>query len=175
MNCQRCALAESRYKAVPDNGNFHASIMAIGEAPGRTENEVGLPFVGISGQMLRAKLASIGVDFDSFFITNTCKCYPNQRKPLKNERLSCRYYLIKQIAIIQPELIIPIGGVALDALTTGGHKISEDVGKLQKSCKLNGQEWLLFPIYHPAYIIRRKSELPAYTRQLIALKRFIVE
>jgi len=177
ISCQRCTLSKRRLKAVPDNANLKSKIVAVGEAPGRVENRTGYPFVGPSGNFLRNKMALSGIDFDSMYITNVCKCYPNDcRTPLRSERLACRYYLLRQIEAIQPKLIIPIGGLALTAFTAGPHWITKEAGKMQTSSVIEGKTWPLFPINHPAYIMRRrKLMLGTYLVHLDALRHILTE
>jgi len=173
QHCTKCDLAKHRKRSVPDNGNFHSTVMAVGEAPGSIENSTGYPFVGPSGQFLRSKMSSIGMDFDSMFITNVCKCYPpNCRTPTYIEQSACRGYLIHQVAAIHPKLIVVIGGTALNAFVKMS-RITSAVGKLIKDVPFGSLLVDVFPIYHPAFICRRQKSIPEYLRQLELLATII--
>ena len=107
--CCNCELGKTRKKLVFGEGNPDALFMVIGEAPGKTEDELGRPFVGRSGQLLRKMLLAIGLDpLKDVYISNIVKCRPpGNRDPEKSEIETCIKFLRKQIEIIQPKLIFP--------------------------------------------------------------------
>ena len=113
--CTACPLHKSRTLAVPGEGKFNARVMIIGEAPGKNEDLTGRPFVGSSGKFLDQVLTGSGFDRTDFFITNICKCRPpSNRTPKTNEIETCTsLYLFNQISLINPGLIVLLGGVAV--------------------------------------------------------------
>lgn len=152
--CQRCGLSESRTHAVIGRGNPHADIMIIGEGPGQQEDERGLPFVGRSGQLLEKILAAVKLDTQQdIYIANVVKCRPPaNRTPLAPEVAACKPYLLEQIRLIDPKIILFTGATALKALT----------GEKKAISKVRGQwlEWnqlLCMAIFHPAYLLRNPS------------------
>ncbi len=108
--CARCDLCKSRTKAVPGEGNSRAKLLFIGEGPGGQEDKQGRPFVGPSGHFLEELLASINLKRSDVFITNVVKCRPPEnRDPLPNEIEACSDYLDRQIAAIDPQVIVTLG------------------------------------------------------------------
>jgi uracil-DNA glycosylase family 4 len=152
-NCQRCPLGETRTHAVVERGNRHASIMLIGEAPGAKEDETGKPFVGAAGRVLERMLKkanlSTGKDGD-VYIANIIKCRPpNNRVPTYKEIEACKPYLLEQIRLIKPKIIVLIGATAVRGL----------LGDLGGITRIRGtwMKWnrhYCMPILHPAYLLR---------------------
>jgi len=119
--------------------------MIIGEAPGYNEDLQGRPFVGPAGQLLDELLESIGIKRGGVFITNIVKCRPpNNRPPRVSERMACRPYLVRQMGLVRPKIVCPMGNTALKALV-GGLPIGETHGKMIEK---EGVAYL--PLYHPA-------------------------
>src|SRR3989338_1028855 len=116
--CTACPLWKGRTIAVPGEGTITAKIMVIGEAPGTQEDRLGLPFVGKSGKFLTTLFSEIGVDRSQLFITSCVKCHPQEnRAPSSKELSTCKEtWLLKQIDILKPKLIVLVGGVALSTL-----------------------------------------------------------
>jgi len=143
--CTQCALSNSRKNAVPGNGPPNAQIMMIGEGPGFHENEQGLPFVGQAGKFLTELLQKGGYKREDVFITNVVKCRPpGNRDPLPDELTACQVYLERQIAAINPLVIVTLGRFSM-ARYFENAKIST----------IHGQpKWhdsrLIVPMYHPA-------------------------
>lgn len=138
-------LAASAIQLVPGEGSADAAILVIGEAPGAAEDREGRPFVGASGKFLAEMLADIGLTRDDVFITNIVKYRPpNNRDPLPEEIKAFWPYLMKQIEIIQPKLIVTLGRYAMNVFLPG-LKISAVHGQPKRK---NGQVYL--PLYHPA-------------------------
>ncbi len=154
QKCQRCELAQNRTQVVISRGTPHADIMIIGEAPGQSEDEQGLPFVGKSGQLLDKILASVELSLEEdVYISNIVKCRPpNNRTPSTAEIQTCKSYLLEQIALIDPKIILLTGATALKGLT----------GEKKGITKIRGQ-WLKWQgrwamaIFHPAYLLRNPS------------------
>lgn len=156
-NCKKCILHSTRNKPVIGKGSFHAKIMFIGEAPGRNEDFKGKPFVGKAGKILDDLLNSIGLKKNEIYISNIIKCRPpNNRNPLEIEIKMCSEFLDKQIEIIHPEIIVPLGKIAISY-------IFKKFGlKFEKIRIIHGMIFLvktnfgtlkIIPIYHPAAAI----------------------
>ncbi len=116
--CRRCGLAATRQQVVVGRGNPHARLLLVGEAPGAEEEACGQPFVGRSGRLLEAMLAAAGLDSErDLYIANVIKCRPpGNRKPSRSEIEACRPWLERQIALVQPQLVLLVGATALEAL-----------------------------------------------------------
>lgn len=139
---------------MPGEGNYSAEIIFIGEGPGANEDEKGIPFCGASGKFLDEMLASIKLDRDKVFITNTVKCRPpGNRDPEEDEKVACRPYLERQIELIAPKVIVCLGRHAAASLLPGQPGISAIHGKALK--RPNGIVYL--PLYHPAAALHNGS------------------
>lgn len=154
QHCQRCELCHSRTHAVIGRGNPQADLMIIGEGPGQNEDEQGLPFVGKSGQLLEKILASVELNVErDLYIANVVKCRPpGNRTPAPAEIEACKPYLLEQIRLVDPQIILFTGATALKGLT----------GDKRGITKVRGQwiEWdkrLCMAIFHPAYLLRNPS------------------
>lgn len=140
-----CALAETS-NLVMGEGNPHASIMLIGEAPGQKEDEQTRPFVGASGKFLGELLASIGLKREDVYITNVVKYRPpDNRDPTSEEKAQCLPWLQQEIAIIQPKVIVPLGRHAL-----GNFLPDTTITLAHGKPFLSAKNYVIFPIYHPA-------------------------
>ena len=150
--CTDCPLSQNRTKAVPGEGPDNAEIMLIGEAPGYNEDQQGRPFIGAAGRFLEELLASIGLQREDVYITNTVKCRPlNNRDPLPGELAACRKYLDQQIELISPKVIVTLGRHSLTSFLP-----RETIGKSRgKPRNVNGTT--LFPMYHPAAALHQPS------------------
>lgn len=152
--CDRCELGKNRTNAVIGRGNPTAPIMIVGEAPGQHEDEQGLPFVGRSGQLLDKILASVGLSTDGeVYISNAIRCRPpGNRPPTATELAACKPYLLEQIRLINPKIILLTGATAVKSI----------LGDKRGITKIRGQwmEWegrQCMPIFHPAYLLRNPS------------------
>ena len=166
--CPLCKLARTRKNAVPGDGQLSAKIMFIGEAPGRSEDEKGRPFMGAAGKILDDLLNKAGIERSEVFITNVVKCRPpNNRVPDEDEVTTCRPYLDRQIALIKPQVICILGRTAYSSLL-GGSSITANRGKLIEKA---GQKYFL--TFHPAAAIYNKSLLSALEADLKRLAKEI--
>jgi DNA polymerase len=149
--CTECRLHESRTHAVAGDGNFRAPVMIIGEAPGAQEDRVGKPFVGRSGEYLDARLDDWEIGRDDVFITSVVKCRPpNNRNPRADERRTCvDLWLHRQIELVDPEIIILIGGVAIEGVLGDTGALRDLHGQERER---DGRRYLL--TYHPAAAMR---------------------
>ncbi|HEX2549605.1 MAG TPA: uracil-DNA glycosylase [Gammaproteobacteria bacterium] len=150
--CTACALHQSRTQTVFGVGNPNATLMIIGEAPGFYEDQKGEPFVGRAGQLLNAMLQSIGLTREEVFIANILKCRPpNNRDPIKSEVAECTPYLEKQIALIQPKLLLALGRIAAHYLLNSTASLNQIRGKI---LSFGERQTPLIVTYHPAYLLR---------------------
>src|SRR5581483_5696113 len=152
-SCVQCPLHQSRTLAVPGEGKSTAKVMIIGEAPGKTEDETGRPFVGSAGKYLDQVLAGTGFERSDFFITNIVKCRPpGNRTPKSGEVETCTsLYLFKQIALINPGLIVLLGSVAVKKML-GLKTVEEARGRITQH---DGGRYLA--TYHPAVRFYRED------------------
>ncbi|CAD5245172.1 type-4 uracil-DNA glycosylase [Thermococcus camini] len=165
-NCQKCPLGRLRTNAVPGSGSYDAKVMFIGEAPGYWEDQKGLPFVGRAGKVLDELLAEIGLTREEVYITNIVKCRPPEnRDPLEDEIKACSPYLDRQIDIIRPRVIVPLGRHSmryiLEKFGFEPEPISKIHGKTFEAHTLFGKI-IIMPMYHPAAALYRppiKEEL----------------
>jgi DNA polymerase len=168
--CPLCKLARTRKNAVPGEGQLAAKIMFIGEAPGRSEDEKGRPFVGAAGRILDDLLQKAGIERSQVFITNVVKCRPpNNRVPEEDEAAACRPYLDRQIELLKPKVICILGRTAYSSLL-GGSSITTNRGKIVEKA---GQKYFL--TFHPAAAIYNKSLLSALEADLKKLAKEIKE
>lgn len=150
--CVKCDLSKTRTKAVPGEGNPHAKIFFIGEGPGFHEDQQGRPFVGPAGHFLDELLASIQLKRSDVFITNVVKCRPpGNRDPLPDEIAACDDYLERQIAAIDPPVIVTLGRHSM-AQFFGNEKISAIHGRARN---INGR--LVIAMYHPAAALHQAA------------------
>ena len=154
--CQSCGLREKRTQVVFGVGRQDARLMVIGEAPGADEDQQGEPFVGRAGQLLNAMLAAIGFDRDQVYIANIVKCRPpGNRDPHAEEAAACRGYLERQIALVQPKLILAVGRISAQNLLGS----DQAVGRLRGTVhRFEPGDVPLIVTYHPAYLLRRPQE-----------------
>lgn len=142
-------LAEQATQLVMGDGNIYADIVFIGEAPGKKEDELGLPFMGAAGKFLNTMLGSAGMVRSDVYITNIVKYRPpNNRDPLPEEKQAFLPYLLQQLEIIKPKVVIALGRHSMEYFLPG-LKISDIHGQLQQY-EFNGQKLAIMPLYHPA-------------------------
>lgn len=147
-------LAETATQLVMGDGNPDADIVFIGEAPGKNEDEQGLPFVGAAGKFLNEMLESVGLERSDIFITNIVKYRPpNNRDPLPEEKHAFWPFLARQLEIIHPKVIVTLGRHSMEFFLPDA-KISQVHGQPKRlQVKLHdGREtsWIILPLYHPA-------------------------
>ena len=150
--CQKCILYKGALKPVPGEGNPNAEVMLIGEAPGWHENQQGRPFVGAAGQFLEDLLRSVGLRRDQVFITNVVKHRPpDNRDPLPDEIAACNGYLDRQIAIIDPRVIVTLGRFSMNKFFPG-----ERISRIHGVARRHGNR-LVLPLYHPAAALHQNA------------------
>jgi DNA polymerase len=154
--CQRCELHSTRTQTVFGVGSPQARWMFIGEAPGADEDRQGEPFVGRAGQLLTSMLRALGLKREDVFIANVLKCRPpGNRDPKPSEAASCRTYLERQVALVNPTLVIAVGRIAAQNLLATETPIAKLRGKVHA---FGSRSWPLLVTYHPAYLLRTPSE-----------------
>ena len=162
-SCLNCALGEHRKNVVLGSGSLDTRIVLVGEAPGRKEDESGLPFVGSAGKLLDGLLKLSGLSRGDIFIGNILKCRPpGNRRPKKAEVSACEGYLTRQLEIIKPKVIAPMGNSALAYFQCkyglGDEVIGNAHGKVFEVETSWGKVQLV-PLYHPAAAIYRRQLL----------------
>ncbi len=154
QNCHLCQLSKTRKNVVFGEGDENADIMFIGEGPGATEDETGKPFVGKAGELLTKIIENVlFLQREQVYIANIVKCRPpNNRVPTPNEVESCLPYLLKQINLIKPKIIITLGATAYNNLTNDKTSISKIRGEV-----LSFGNAKLIPTFHPSFLLRNPS------------------
>lgn len=164
--CPKCRLAQTRTYAVPGEGNPRARLMFVGEGPGQQEDESGRPFVGKSGQLLTRELAKAGIARDDVFITNIVKCRPpGNRVPFADEVEACNDWLMAQIALVEPQFIVPVGGPSLQTL------VSKELRITKARSRIFRRDGILFvPILHPSAALRSPQTMELFLDDVANLK-----
>ena len=148
--CRRCQLHETRTRPVFADGTPDARVMCVGEAPGQKEDETGLPFVGRAGQLLDRLLTAVGLGRDRVFICNVLKCRPpRNRNPLPEEIEQCSPFLLRQLELVDPVVVIAFGTFAARTLLGS----TESLGRLRQRTHLY-EDRPLVVTYHPAALLR---------------------
>lgn len=168
--CPKCELARTRTHAVPGEGQPRARVMLIGEGPGWHEDQQGRPFVGNAGKFLNELLAKAGLRREDVFITNVVKCRPpGNRDPLPDEIAACAPYLERQIAAIDPEVIVTLGRFSMARWFPG-----ERISRIHGQPKREGRR-LIVPMYHPAAALHQAALRGAIEEDFARLPRFLAE
>lgn len=148
--CSQCALRPGCKNVVPGEGSASAEIMFIGEGPGAKEDELGRPFVGAAGKFLDEMLGIINLKREDVYIANVVKCRPpGNRDPLPDEVASCWPWLMAQIKIIQPKLIVTLGRHSMERFLPG-MKISQVHGQAKRREIEGIGKQVFYTLYHPA-------------------------
>jgi len=153
-DCTRCGLCEGRTQVVNTHGNHKARLMFVGEAPGADEDAQGKPFVGRAGQLLTKIIEAIGMKREDVIIGNVNRCRPpGNRQPTLEEAAICRPFLFREIAAVQPDVIVVMGNTALRNLLEVREGITRVRGKFQDFRGIK-----VMPTFHPAYLLRDPSK-----------------
>jgi uracil-DNA glycosylase len=154
--CRRCGLCATRTTTVFGAGDRGARWMVVGEAPGAEEDQQGEPFVGRAGQLLTAMLKACGLERDDVFIANVLKCRPPQnRDPEPAEVAECLPYLLNQVALVNPGLIVCLGRIAAQNLLGTDAPLAKLRGQVHR---VGPRQWPVVVTYHPAYLLRAPAE-----------------
>ena len=170
--CQLCALSKTRTKTVFGEGDPHARLMFVGEGPGAQEDTSGRPFVGRAGELLTKMIENaIEIPRSHTYITNIVKCRPpNNRVPTPEEAHTCLPYLMKQIELVKPSIIVALGATAYHYLTGDKTGISKVRGEV-----IEMPGYRLVPTYHPSYLLRNPSAKKEVYQDLLKIKRLLCE
>ncbi len=168
---------------VVGKGNLNADILFVGEAPGKNEDEQGVPFVGMAGKNLDKLLEKVGLSFENIYIANILKCRPPEnRDPLPEEIKAHTPWLIQQIKEIKPKVICSLGNYATKFFLSEG-----DVDKMDKQpgitllhgkvrfVEIGGIKIKLIPLFHPAAIIYKRDLIPLWEKDIEVVKKEIKE
>ena len=167
--CRCCSLGETRHKLVFGVGNAQAEVMLIGEGPGEQEDLQGVPFVGPAGKLLDDMLEMIDLDRQKVYIANIVKCRPpRNRDPLSVEQVACRPWLDRQIALVNPRIIVCLGRIAAMALIREDFRITREHGQWFER---DGRR--LMATYHPSALLRDVDKRPEAFMDLRALRKEI--
>jgi DNA polymerase len=162
--CKKCELYKGRNMVVPGEGSLESPVVFVGEGPGADEDASGKPFVGRAGKLLTRILESVNLQREDVYITNVVKCRPpNNRTPTQEEMGTCSSYLLAQLSVIKPKIIIPLGSTALTFFSDKKKvTITKERGKLSN--------WVddvkLFPMFHPSYLLRNPKKDPGSPKYL---------
>jgi len=179
---KRTELFRECINIVVGKGNFNSDILFVGEAPGRNEDEQGLPFVGAAGKNLDKLLENVGLSLEDIYVANILKCRPPMnRDPLPEEIRAHTPWLLKQIKDMQPKVVCSLGNYATKFFLSGGEvdKMKEQPGITQvhgqpREIELDGVKFKLIPLFHPAAIIYNRTKLtPLWEADMEIVKREI--
>ncbi len=172
LTCTRCALCKGRTQVVFGMGNPNAEVLFVGEGPGQSEDEQGLPFVGRSGKLLDTYLDTIGLSRQTnIYIANIVKCRPpGNRDPLPEEREACLPWLRAQFKQMRPKIVVCLGRIAAQVMIKDTFKITQEHGQwVQKS-----GTWFMATL-HPAALLRNPNQKPLAFGDYVALREKIKE
>ncbi len=168
--CRRCPLHRNRNRAVPGEGGFRRKILLIGEAPGAEEDRTGRPFAGRAGEVLDHLLASAGLSREDVFITSVLKCRPPKNRDPKPEELeACRAWLDRQVEILRPRIIVPMGRFALKYVSARYFISFGKIGDVHGKVFTVKDKWgpvRIVPVYHPAAFLYRPDRLGVGERDM---------
>lgn len=178
INCKKCHLHKTRTYAVPGEGNTNSEIVLVGEAPGAKEDRTGRPFVGAAGQLLDELIQRyLRIERDSVFITNLVKCRPpNNRDPSEDEIVTCSPYLLAQINLIKPKIIVTLGRHSTRFFQNLAKVEEESISKCHGKpfyINLSFGTVRVFPSYHPAAVLYNRSLKSELEKDFQLLSRLI--
>jgi len=168
--CHLCELSKSRHKVVFGEGNPQADLLFVGEGPGATEDSTGRPFVGRAGEVLTKMIENVlHIPRSQVYIANVVKCRPpNNRVPTESEAIHCRPYLLRQIELIRPKLIVTLGATAYRYMTNDDTPISRVRGTVIQTA-----EYQIIPTFHPSYLLRNPSAKKEALADLLKVKSLL--
>ena len=170
-DCTECSLAEGRTNVVFGAGSAAAEVLIVGEAPGQKEDELGIPFVGRSGELLDKLLGEIDLRREDVYIANVVKCRPPQnRDPRPDEINACKGYLKRQIELIDPKVVLTLGNFSMKLLLNTTTGITRMRGR--------AYEWwgrFLIPTFHPAAALRGGERVTNDIRDDLVMVRHVID
>lgn len=169
-HCAECSLSQTRNSVVFGDGSRTAEILMVGEGPGASEDEQGVPFVGRAGKLLDDMMAIIGLDRTNVYIANIVKCRPPQnRDPLNVEQDACIGYLHRQIALLRPKILVCLGRIAAMRFIDSKFRITKDHGRWYDINNIR-----TIAIYHPSALLRDPGKRPETFDDLKSIQREIL-
>lgn len=168
--CRKCPLGSLRTQAVVYRGGRSPRVVFVGEAPGAEEDRIGVPFVGRSGRELDRAVATLGLSAEEFGVLNLLKCRPPRNRFDTAAARTCRPYLDRQLALLQPEVVVTLGGRALAAIDPEAPAILSAAGRPRPS---KGPAH--FPLLHPAAALRSRRWRERWEHDVRALGRWLAE
>lgn len=170
-DCKKCSLHQTRTQTVFGVGSVNPELLVVGEAPGYYEDKKGEPFVGRAGGLLNLMLSAINLNRKDVYIANVIKCRPeNNRDPKKEEIASCTPYLLEQVEILSPKIILALGRHAAHFLLN----CSESLSNLRRQEHVFPKTNIpLIVTYHPAYLLRNPKDKANSFRDLLKIKKII--
>ena len=169
--CDKCSLCRTRQHLVFGDGNEKAKIMLVGEGPGEQEDLQGLPFVGPAGRLLDTMLEIIDLDRTKVYIANIVKCRPpRNRDPLPEEQQACSPFLARQIALVDPKIIVCLGRIAARAILRADRRTRREHGVGYEHAGI-----MYIATYHPSALLRDESKRPEAFEDLVKLRQQIRE
>ncbi len=184
-DCTLCRLHQGRTNLVFGVGDVEAKLMFVGEGPGRDEDLQGEPFVGRAGQLLTKIIEAMGFKREQVYIANIVKCRPPEnRTPAPDEMATCSPFLLEQIAIIRPKIIVCLGNVAVQTLLETQEGITRLRGRFQlwpsktavamKNASIPAESIKLMPTYHPAFLLRNPNmKKPVWEDMQVVMKELL--
>jgi uracil-DNA glycosylase family 4 len=170
-SCTRCALAAGRTRTVFGVGNRQASWMLVGEGPGAEEDRQGEPFVGRAGKLLNEMLFALGLARSDVYIANVVKCRPPQnREPLPEEAAACEPYLLRQLELVAPKIILALGRISAQHLLKTQAPLGAMRGRVFHSDRSSAP---IVVTYHPAYLLRNPVEKRKAWHDLLFARRIV--
>jgi DNA polymerase len=169
------SLSKTATNLVFADGNPQAKVMLVGEAPGADEDRLGLPFVGVSGQLLDRMMAAIGLDRTSFYITNVCLWRPpGNRKPTDLELAAQKPFVERHIELVAPKVLVLVGAAAAQGLLGTTEGITRLRGRwFQYRLGESGETIPAMPIFHPAYLLRQPAQKRETWRDLLKIRELL--
>jgi uracil-DNA glycosylase family 4 len=170
--CRKCPLWRGATNPVPGAGSAEAEVMFIGEGPGFYEDKQGLPFVGPAGKLLDQLLEMIGLRRTEVFIANMIKHRPpGNRDPLPQEMAACSGYLERQIEVVEPKVIVPLGRFSMGKFIPGV-RISQVHGQA-RFVQVSGRKVIVIPMYHPAAALRAGRIMEELKKDFLVIGKFL--
>jgi len=167
--CVRCPLAEGRTQVVFGEGNPDAELVLVGEAPGFHEDREGTPFAGRARELLERLLGSVGLSLEDAYLATVLKCRPpGNRDPLPAESAACEPYLYRQLELVRPSVVAPLGSFATALLSGRALGITRVHGQ-EQPVTLGGRTMTLYPLYHPAAALYTPTMLEVLERDVARL------
>ena len=171
--CVRCPLAEGRTQVVFGEGNPDADLVLVGEAPGFHEDREGRPFAGRARELLERLLGSVGLSLHDAYLATVLKCRPpGNRDPLPAEIAACEPYLYRQLELIRPSVVAPLGSFATALLSGRALGITRVHGQ-EQPVTLGGRTVTLYPLYHPAAALYTPTMLDVLERDVARLPELL--